>query len=396
MELGRVDAARLSGAEQAELLGVIGRAEAMLSATKLKLLAAAEQAKTALACGAAGTGQWAAKVTNADQAVTHRQVGLAAGLVERRATATALAAGDLSEEHAAVIVQTDRRLPEHLDSDQRRVIEADLIQKARTHSPKALRRVARRALEAVETDPAVVDDHEDALVAEEERAATQRTRLTLHDNGDGTVSGHFTVPALQGGILRTVLEAMTAPRRARLGASEAQAGARKPTDWDRARGEAFCELLEHLPTDHLHAKVAATVVVTIDVDQLRGQLKAAGVDTGDVVSAGQARRLACTAGLMPAVLGGRSHVLDLGHQRRLFSQAQRVALGLRHQSCQAEGCERPYAWCELHHRQPWSQGGRTDLADAVPLCPFHHRRIHDRHYHHQRLPDASIRFTRRT
>ena len=41
------------------------------------------------------------------------------------------------------------------------------------------------------------------------------------------------------------------------------------------------------------------------------------------------------------------------------------------------GCDRPYAWCELHHEDPWSHGGRTDLDLAVPLCGYHHRRMHD-------------------
>jgi len=49
--------------------------------------------------------------------------------------------------------------------------------------------------------------------------------------------------------------------------------------------------------------------------------------------------------------------------------------------------ERPFAWCELHRRRPWSRQGRTDLADAVPLCHFHHRRVHDTGFVHASLPD---------
>jgi len=138
-------------------------------------------------------------------------------------------------------------------------------------------------------------------------------------------------------------------------------------------------------------------VVTLDEgDHLRGRLKTAGLDSGEVISSGEARRLACGAGLIPAVLGGDSRPLDLGHSRRLFSEAQRVALGVAFKTCAADGCQRPYAWCELHHRQPWAHGGRTDLADALPLCHFHHQRIHDPGYHHCTLPDGTIRFHTRT
>ena len=44
------------------------------------------------------------------------------------------------------------------------------------------------------------------------------------------------------------------------------------------------------------------MVVTIEEQQLRERLKAAGLDTGETISAGQARRLACNAGILLAVL----------------------------------------------------------------------------------------------
>ena len=276
-------------------------------------------------------------------------------------------------------------------------MEATLVEKAKRLDPHALRRAARRALAAVEPDEAVVDAHEDEQVHHEEQRALARTRLTLHDNNDGTTSGHFTVPTLAASILKKVLDTMTSPRRGRLGAGSAQAGD-QIIDRDPAhdRGLAFTTVLERLPTDHLHGKVAATVIVTLDHDTLTGQLKAAGLDTGDLVSAAEARRLACNAGLVPAVLNGQSQLLDLGRSKRLFSESQRLAGALTHTECAADGCDVPYAWAELHHQKPWSRGGRTDLDQMVPLCGFHHRRIHDPGFLHQRLPDGSLRFTRRT
>ncbi len=366
--LAEVDASTLTGQEQAEMLRAVGRAEAKLFAIKTRLLSAVDKAGTPRASGAADTGQWAAKLTNSDEVATRRAVAVASGLSERRATATALSEGTLSPEHAAVIVQATRQLPPTVTEAQRTRVESALLAKAQELPPQALRRAARRAIEAIEPDVAKVDAHENQLVADEEAAARTKTRLSLHDNGDGTVTGRFTVPTLHGHLLRKIVQSMTAPRRGRLGASEAQVGdATVRTDWDHARGLALCELIEHLPTDHLHTKTAATIVVTLDEEQMRDRLKAARLDTGEVISAGEARRLACNAGIIPAVLSGGSMVLDLGRLKRLFSEAQRIALGLVHQSCAAEGCQRPFAWCELHHRDPWSTGGRTDLQEAVPL-----------------------------
>ena len=52
-----------------------------------------------------------------------------------------------------------------------------------------------------------------------------------------------------------------------------------------------------------------------DLETLLGGIKAAKLDTGEHISAGLARRIACEAGIIPAVLGGKSEVLDLGRSR---------------------------------------------------------------------------------
>ena len=73
------------------------------------------------------------------------------------------------------------------------------------------------------------------------------------------------------------------------------------------------------------------------------------------------------------------------------TEAQRVALATLYRECAEEHCDRPYAWSELHHEDPWSEGGRTDLNRAVPLCGFHHRRVHDPRYAAQIHTDESGR-----
>ncbi len=374
------------------------RAIRRMESVKLRLIAAADRSSVAAASGLASTGAWLAQQVRADQAESARTVRLATALdVPTSAAATALAQGVISAEHARVVMHALDQLPAQVSALQRGEVEAALVKSACELSPARLRRRARRALETIQPDPAVVDAHENSVVLDEEERARERTRLTLHDNSDGTVTGHFTVPTLHGHLLRKVLETMTAPRRARLGATLAQTGDRSErSDWDRARGLAFCELLEHLPTDRLHGKIAATVVVTIDEDGLRDRLAVAGLDTGEVISAGEARRLACGAGLVPLVLGGASLPLDLGRSRRLFTEAQRTALATQHQSCAADGCERPFAWCEMHHRQPWAGEGPTDLANALPVCHFHHRRLHDQRYDHRISEGGSVSFHQRT
>jgi hypothetical protein len=138
------------------------------------------------------------------------------------------------------------------------------------------------------------------------------------------------------------------------------------------------------------------VLVQIDLDALLSGLGVAGLDNGVAITAGEARRLACNAGLVPVVLGGDSMPLDLGRERRLHSRAQRRALSLVHDTCAVSGCQRPFAWCEIHHqRLAWAAGGSTDLDNGLPLCGHHHRRAHDTRFDLRRRSDGEWAFHRR-
>ena len=166
---------------------------------------------------------------------------------------------------------------------------------------------------------------------------------------------------------------------------------------DEKLGRAFVAFLESADPRRmpLHGGDATSVVVTLDLQQLRDGLGVALVGD-EPISAGEARRLACTANLIPAVLGGDSEILDLGRARRLFSPAQRKAMAVRDRHCRAEGCDIPGTWCEAHHRRdPWRGGGRTDLDDGELLCGHHHHRVHDDGYRTERLPSGDVRFHRR-
>jgi hypothetical protein len=168
-------------------------------------------------------------------------------------------------------------------------------------------------------------------------------------------------------------------------------------------GQAFCDLLERMAAHRLPRAggVSATVVVLLDYDQLLSGLGTARLDTGEPLSAAQARRLACEAGIIPAVyrrvLGGRSVVLDLGRRRRFHTEHQRIALGIEQGGCTAEGCDRPPGWCHAHHDAvSWADGGHTSLVNGRLLCGHHHRAAHDPTYQTHRLPTGSITFHRRT
>ena len=77
--------------------------------------------------------------------------------------------------------------------------------------------------------------------------------------------------------------------------------------YDQQLGHAFAAFLESVDPKRLplHGGDATTVIVTIDHRDLPTVCGAGVALVGDEpITAGQARRLACTANIIPAVLGG--------------------------------------------------------------------------------------------
>ena len=249
----------LVAGEHALVVAELDRAARRIEALKLKVVAAAAQDQVAKDAGFTGADAWLAKTTTVSRGDAARQVALATELDSGHdATAEALDAGLVSPDHAAVIVRATGQLPGRCERRAASDRGGALVEKAARFSPDQLRRIARRAIEAVEPDQKIVDAHENELIRTEEQAAREKCSLTLHDNGDGTTTGHFTIPALAAAMLGKVIDAMTAPRRMRQqGSSDGSTtGTDRSFDWRHRRGLAFAELLEHLPTDHLHPKTS--------------------------------------------------------------------------------------------------------------------------------------------
>ncbi len=115
------------------------------------------------------------------------------------------------------------------------------------------------------------------------------------------------------------------------------------------------------------------VMVTAGYEQLAGLLSGGGsaVFNGPI-SAKTVRRMACDAEIIPAILGSKGEVLDLGRSQRFFSRAIRRALLIRDKGCAFPGCTMPAFWTEAHHIVPWWAGGRTEVNNGVCLCGLHH------------------------
>ncbi|NYF13690.1 hypothetical protein HDC34_001984 [Pseudoclavibacter sp. JAI123] len=98
--------------------------------------------------------------------------------------------------------------------------------------------------------------------------------------------------------------------------------------------------------------------------------------TGEPVPPSVAAQLLCDGFIRVATRSSTGEILDLGRKQRLFTTAQRRAIAIRDRQCRAPGCSAPVRWCEVHHAQPWSEGGPTDAKHGILLCSFHHHEVH--------------------
>ncbi len=145
------------------------------------------------------------------------------------------------------------------------------------------------------------------------------------------------------------------------------------------------------------------VVVTTSLDSLRSQLTDAGIDpatlgnsttgaaTGTAsrhIPAATARRLACDASIIPIVLNGKSQVLDVGRRTRAIHPALRLAIEVRDQHCRSPGCDANIQ--EIHHVVHWANGGPTDRSNLAGLCRGHHHAVHERGFNLRGDPNMEL------
>ena len=380
-DVAGVEPAFMTTAEKAEALvrlsGLVDQGESL----RLRVLAASDD--VAAQDGARNVAAWLCPRVRSDYGPAAAAEHLAVALEGRwHRVAGAVADGRVTMAAARVLVRALDDLPAEVEAELRDRAEAHLVGEAEHYTPTQLRRLGTKVLEVIA--PQTYEDHERRALEAAMRRAEAATRLTLHERGDGSVDLRARVPEATASRLRTYLEAFTSPRssvrhevaggRPAAGLLDPATGRRLPHD--RVQGLAFCSLLEAVDPARLpaHGGAATQVVVTMSLVGLQAGAGVGVLPDGTLLPAGEVRRLACTAGLVPAVLGGDSEVLDLGRTRRLFSTAQRKALALAHPHCQADGCTVSATWCEAHAKDPWARGGRTDLTHTPTGDLRFHRR----------------------
>ena len=234
--------------------------------------------------------------------------------------------------------------------------------------------------------PEIAEDHELKALQRQEALAEEACRFTIADDGHGLCHGRFTLPSPVGAMLKQAVLAINSPKH------------RQHSGTPKGLGHAFCEYVTRYPIDRLPQAggVDATIVVTMTLENLLGDSQTPAVlDTGDPITADQARKLACEAGIIPMVLGGKSEdPRPRPHASASTTGTSGSRSGTATSTAPADGCDWPAAMCHVHHNIPWSRGGKTDIADGRLLCPRHHSYAHNPKYEMKTIPNGRVVFSR--
>jgi len=112
-----------------------------------------------------------------------------------------------------------------------------------------------------------------------------------------------------------------------------------------------------------------TVVVHVDVAQ-----RAAALHLGPLLTEAERQYLTCDA-TCEVWFERHGEVIGAGRTTRQINRRLRRALEHRHPTCAVPGCGATRG-LHAHHIVHWEDGGPTELANLVLVCPYHHRLHH--------------------
>ncbi len=323
--------------------GLRGATDAQLCS----LIRAADVAQTWMSDGARSLNDWVAARLRVRHSVARQLVSVARRLQDLPVLSRRFASGDLSLDQADAISRMATANTEE-----------GLIEEALALSNIVLDRIARKA------NPPSVSD---------ERTVSDRRALWMQWNLDESeLNMRANLPALEGEIVQKAVE---------------DAANRIPVNPETGLFDPFpARLADGLvevcattgdqttvspPQITVHADLEALVTEDAGVTEL---------GSGTLVPNETARRLSCDCVVETVVTDGRV-VVGVGRNTRTVpGWLRRLVCHRDGGHCQFPGCSNT-AWIQVHHIQHWAQGGPTDLDNLILLCGFHHRFVHEHHWH---------------
>jgi hypothetical protein len=227
-----------------------------------------------------------------------------------------------------------------------------------------------------------------AGVAEREQHRRDRRFLKLFPQPDGMTRLTGLLDPESAALVSDAFDRVTSPRRHGPRFVDARERAREerivadPRTTDQLLHDAFVEMVAvaskaddgtifgvRAPSVRVHVRGEA-LARREGSGRLEGQADAVSIETVE--------RHACESGLVPVGFDTDGQIVNVGREHRLFTRRQRIGLAARDGGCRFPDCDRPASWTEAHHIDEFVRDhGRTDIADGILLCRFHHMYVHN-------------------
>lgn len=380
--VGSVDRSRLNGYDVVRLMQAEARLENWAAASKLASVAEVAHCPPGNADSA---------VERSNAVIEYVSAEVAAGLTKTRRAADSLL------ERALWLKSSGRRVFEemiagrvdeskvqvfegslsHLDSDTvDSVLDTTLDDAAEMTSGQLRYRVSKQVM-TIDPDGAKSSFHE----------GLEDRKVASHANPDFTGCFHICSahPLEIGAALRNVDD--LARKLKELGDSRSL---------DQIRTDVALDLLQGKTVDGAPGSEGGSVHLRVPVDTLAGLSDHPGELAGYApVIADIARQIALdqVAGEWTWSVTHRDAVVATGTTRYRPRAAQRRLARADYPTCVHPGCRMPAVQCDLDHRDPYSQGGRTHNDNLAPLCRYHHMMRHHTPWEYQRLPNGDHQWT---
>lgn len=338
-----------------------------------------------------GTGQWLANHTMLQIPAGRRIAALGKALRSFPEIEDQFDSGDLTFEHAALIVAFCESPPKGMPDAALPYCRDTLL--AAASGVEATTVKLRYAISVLEH----MFESDDVPPSEDTDRNELRISATL--NGRVAIRGDF--DGVTGEMLLSALSNLSMPTPATDGTPDKRSAATRNAD---AMAELIRRYLDNAATGidggqrphlnvHINAKdlayhrecaavAGATTTETSHGDDLNAlDLDKQDLDVGHMpwmgpLSIGRTRTIACDCMLGAVLLDENGAPLDVTPLKRLVTAAQRTALIARDKGCAFPGCDCVPAWTDAHHIKHWAKGGPTVMDNLVLLCRTHHTLMH--------------------
>lgn len=268
-------------------------------------------------------------------------------------TKDALAAGTITAQHAAVIVEAAERVPDHHQELQDRVLKV-----AGRSTVSRTRQAANRAVLSIDAEGA------------------DRRRRRARCNREV-----FVVDELDG--ISTIIARLATERaHAVMSLINGVAHASAADGASGSIGELRSEALEFLVLgDHTDAQPAIRthLNIVVSLDALTGESDSPAELAGSgSISIDAVRELLADGSTDSTVRmlvsdPTTGHLLDMGRSTYRIPDRLREFIVTRDRTCRFPGCARRASRCQIDHAEAWDDGGSTDVRNLGVLCVRHHQ-----------------------